>query len=230
MPRFVQRRTVLFPTLLGCLTLLAVGGALFLLWAFEGETFLSKLDREPAEVLVVEGWIGQDGVAASAEEFARNGYQFIATTSGLTGNPWTKRRWSYAAEAQEQLIRIGIPPSSVILAAPPDTDNHRTYESAQAVLLALEKRGLHPKAVNIFTLGIHARRSRLVFAKVFGKGTIIGVVPWIPIGYNHGPWWHSSTRTLDLIKETGGYLFEALLNSGREFNSPHHDEPASPAP
>jgi hypothetical protein len=33
-------------------------------------------------------------------------------------------------------------------------------------------------------------------------------------------WWQSSERARELLTETAGYIFEALLNSGRSVNSP----------
>lgn len=225
MPRLLQRRTVLLPTFLGWLTLFALVSSFVLFWAFKGEAFLSQPKRLPAEVLAVEGWIGPEGANAAAAEFAHGGYQFIVATSGLSGDRWTKRRWSYAQETEEQLLRLGIPRDRVILAMPTNTDDRRTFESAQAVFRSLRERDIHPKAINVFTIGVHARRSRLVFAKVFWPITNVGVVPWFPVGYSSGPWWNSSDRAVDFMKETFGYFLEALLNSGRGFKSTHDIPP-----
>jgi hypothetical protein len=63
----------------------------------------------------------------------------------------------------------------------------------------------------------------LVFAKVEGPGTAVGVVDWTPSDYEGVPWWRSSERARELMLETVGYLFEALLNSGRSSNSPGDD-------
>jgi hypothetical protein len=59
----------------------------------------------------------------------------------------------------------------------------------------------------------------LVFAKVEGSETQVGVVSWVPSNYQASPWWRSSDRARDLIGETVGYLFEAFFNSGRGSNS-----------
>jgi len=227
MPRLFHRCSVLLPTLFGWTVLFTLATICILFWTFEGEAFLSQSDRLPAEVLAVEGWIGPEGVDAAAIEFTHGGYSYIAATSGLSGDRWTKQRWSYAREAAEQLIRLGVPSDRVILALPTRTENHRTFESAEAVFRSLRDKGIHPKAMNVFTVGVHARRSRLVFAKVFWPDTKIGVVPWIPEGYYSGPWWDSSDRTTDFLKETFGYYLEALLNSGRGFKSTHDGLPNS---
>jgi hypothetical protein len=174
--------------------------------------------------LVVEGWIGRDGVRAAGEEFEQRGYGYIVAAGGSTSDRWDEDRSSYAEIAGRELIRIGVPEDRIIIAPARKTERQRTYESAVAVWQALQAKGIHPKALNVFTLGPHSRRSRLVAAKVYGPGTEIGVVDWAPPRDAAEPWWRSSERAKDLLAETTGYLFEVLLNSGRSSNSP--SEPA----
>ena len=175
--------------------------------------------RLPAQVLVVEGWIGREGVRAAAAEFDQRGYQYVVVTTGLTADGREEHRGSFAEMAKQELIRLGISEDRIIFAPACDAKGQRTYGSAVAVWRALQRRGIRPKALNVFTLGPHARRSRLVFAKVYGVETQVGVVAWIPSDYGVVPWWRSSGRTKCLLKETIGYPFEILLNSGRSSNS-----------
>jgi uncharacterized SAM-binding protein YcdF (DUF218 family) len=149
-------------------------------WA--GESFLSLTDRLPAEVLVVEGWIGRNGVRAAASEFEQRGYErgheYIVTSGGPASECWEEDPLSYAEMAHREMIRSGIPEERIIVAPSKSTQTRRTYESALAVSDALQRRNIKPKAFNIFTLGSHARRSRLVFAKVEGSLTKVGVIAW----------------------------------------------------
>jgi hypothetical protein len=177
--------------------------------------------RRPAEVLVVEGWIGRDGVQAAAREFEQGGYQYVVATGGVTQSQgWEQPGWSYAEGAQHQLIRSGVPEVQIIVAPATDVERQRTFESAVAVWRALQAKGLHPKNVNVFTYGPHARRSRLVYARACQPKTNVGVISWVPPNYKIVSWWQSSDRAKDLLTETAGYLYEALFNSGRLSNSP----------
>jgi DUF218 domain len=214
--RLVQRRTLWCPTLLGsfCVALFLAVPAVW--WCFYGESFLSLTERRSAEVLVVEGWIGSDGVRAAATEFDQRGYKYVVVTGGFTtAKGWGQAGWSYAEGADHELIRSGVPEERIIVAPSRNSESQRTYKSAVATYRALEARGIHPKALNVFTLGPHAKRSRLVFAKVLGAGTEVGVVGWTPFNDQALPWWRSSDRAKELLTETAGYLYEALLNSGR---------------
>jgi uncharacterized SAM-binding protein YcdF (DUF218 family) len=161
----------------------------------------------PAKVLVVEGWIDRDGIRAARTEFDQYGYQYIVTT-GLS---------NHAEMAAGELIRLGVPTEKIVVACATETEINRTYESAVAAWRVLEAKGIHSKALNVFTWGPHARRSRLVFAKVTGMA--VGVVSWTPSGGEAVPWWRSSDRAKELLTETAGYVYEVLLNSGRRFNS-----------
>jgi hypothetical protein len=196
-------------------------------WWSRGESFLSLTRRLPAEVLVVEGWIGRDGLRGAAAEFAQGGYQYVVASGGLTSDRWEERRSTYAEIAEHYLIRYGLSRDKIIV-APSRAENMRTIESAVAVWRALQAAGIHPKTVNVFTFGPHARRSRLVFAKVDGPGTDVGVIGWVPPGYVAVPWWRSSERARDLLEETTGYLYEALLNSGRSFTAPDKTRTLAP--
>ncbi len=218
--RLVHRRTMWWPTLPGwfCIVMLLVMPAAW--WFSYGESFLSLKRRLTAEVLVVEGWIGPVGIRAAGAEFEKGGYQYVVGSGGLSGERWNQPRWSYAEGAGNELSRFGVSEDRIIVASSLATESQRTYESAVAVWRALQARGIKPGKLNVFTLGAHARRSRMVFAKVFGPGTEVGVIPWTPPGYESGPWWRSSERSRELLTETAGYLFEALFNSGRRGNAP----------
>jgi uncharacterized SAM-binding protein YcdF (DUF218 family) len=214
--RLFQRRTVWCPTFLGLLCILLLLAVPVIWWCISGESFLSSTQRFPAEVLVVEGWIGSDGVRAAATEFGQRGYRYVVATGGVAkAKGWGQPGWSYAEGADHELIRSGVPEEQIIFAPSADTESQRTYASAVAVSRALQARGVHSKSLNVFTLGPHLKRSCLVFAKVLGPGTEVGGVGWTPSNYQALPWWRSSDRAKDLLTETAGYLYEALLNSGR---------------
>jgi hypothetical protein len=183
-----------------------------------GESFFSLTRRLPAEVLVVDGWIGKDGLQAAAAEFQRSGYEFVLTTGGLTDD--RRSPLNYCEIAEEEFVRLGISRARIINAPTGEIEHERTFKSALSAWQALRKRGIYPKAINVMTLGPHARRSCLVYAKVFAPVTRVGVIAWVPAYYKTEPWWRSQGRTKCFFKEIVGYPFEVLLNSGRSSNSP----------
>ena len=217
--RLAQRRTVWCPTWLGWFCIAAFLVTPLVWWWNCGESFLLVTRRLPAEVLVVEGWIGRDGIRAARTEFDQHGYEYIVTNGGLTSGFWEDGLSNYAEMAAGELIRLGVPTDKIVVARATETEIHRTYESAVAAWRVLEAKGIHPKALNVFTFGPHAMRSVLVFSKVNSEADV-GVVAWIPSDYAALRWWRSSDRARELLEETAGFLYEALLNSGRRSNSP----------
>jgi uncharacterized SAM-binding protein YcdF (DUF218 family) len=213
--RLVKRRSVPVPTLFGTVVFVGAAAALFAAWWFKGESFLSITDRQPPEVLVVEGWIGPFGVRSAFDEFRNHGYKYVVATGGMSDQIWNDKRWSYALEGEKQLLYLGVPRSQLIVAVPVETESQRTYQSAIAVAKALRDANLHPESVNVFTMGVHARRSRLVFAKVLGPAYKVGAISWLPSLYLHENWRSSSEHAVDFLKESVGYVFELLFGSGR---------------
>lgn len=217
--RLFQRCTILCPTWTG---LLSISSILFIIVATSfsyGETFLSVTNRTSADILVVEGWIGRNGIRAAVDDFWRDHYRYIVATGGLTSGRWEDRSESYAEMAADEMIRLGIPKERIVVATSENTNNHRTFASAISVQRALLDTGITAESLNVFTLGPHARRSALVFAKVNSHGPKIGVIGWLPPEYKTEAWWNSSDRSRELLEETLAYLYELLFNSGRRSNS-----------
>lgn len=224
--RFVQRKTVWVPTWLGWLTVLVVGFGTLSFWMFCGEAVLSATHREGAEILVVEGWIGMPGVRAAKAEFDSGGYKYIVTAGGMTNNRWGSQRWNYATLTRDYLVRLGVPADRVLPAPARDTNKQRTWESAMGVKAALAPLSKEHHMVNVFTLGSHARRSRLVFEKVLGATASVGVIGWLPSSESSRRWWNSSERALDFLKESVAYPLELFFSSGRRGGAAE-SEPAS---
>lgn len=210
-----QRRVVWWPTWLGWFCLLLSPALLFGMIVLEGESFLSSTERVAAEILVVEGWIGPEVLPEVKQEFERGGYTFLIITGGLSGHTWSKYRQSVTEIAERELLRLGFPSNQLLLAPCEDSENQRTYTSAVAAKRMMEAKGLHPKAINVVSRGAHARRTQLVFSKVFSPAIKVGIISWRPYSSQDKAWWRSSERTLEFMNESFGFTYECLLSSGR---------------
>jgi uncharacterized SAM-binding protein YcdF (DUF218 family) len=218
--RLFRPCTIWCPTWLGLFSITILTLLPVTWWFLCGESFLSLTHRMPPQILVVEGWIGFEAIHGAKVEFDQQGYQYVVATGGVTSSVgWQKGGWSYAEGAEHELIRLGVPKERIIVAPAQNTESQRTYESAVAVWRALQSKGIQPRTLNVFTVGAHARRSLLVFSKACQPETQVGVISWVPPGYEVAPWWRSSERARELIAETAGYMYELLLNSGRGSNS-----------
>jgi uncharacterized SAM-binding protein YcdF (DUF218 family) len=183
-----------------------------------GDAFLAVTGPVPAEVLVIEAWIGIEPIKAAAKEFREGGYEFLVATGDVTDDRWSTEHWPYPDLAARVLLEAGVPEEKIILASAGEVKKHRTFAAAAAALKALSDQGIMPEAINVFTIGPHARRSRLVFAKTFGSTTKVGSIAWTKPRDRHLRWWESSSMAREMIVESIGYFYEVLLDSGRDSN------------
>ena len=65
------------------------------------------------------------------------------------------------------------------------------------------------------TMGLHARRSWMVYRKVFPPPAAVGVIACPPLDYDPSHWWRSSAGLKGVIGETIATSYEWLCDSGR---------------
>jgi hypothetical protein len=61
-------------------------------------------------------------------------------------------------------------------------------------------------------MGVHSRRSRLLFQRAFGPGTTIGITALEEPGWNLGkPWWTTSVGVRGMLGELMAYIYARFL-------------------
>jgi hypothetical protein len=86
--------------------------------------------------------------------------------SGKLEQPYFETRtdlFSYAEECRERLLRAGIPHEKITPVPAPATQRNRTFSSALAVARWFDEEGLSAHSVNVFSEGIHARRTWFLY-------------------------------------------------------------------
>ena len=142
-----------------------------------------------ADILIFEGWIaGKDSALEEAiEEFNRGKYKFIMTV-GISDNSSPENDASLAAD---ELIKLGIEKDLVKAVNVPPVQKHKTFSMALASRIWLQNHAINVNAVNVFTFGVHARKSQAVFSQVFEPDIKVGVISATPLHYNPKYWWTS---------------------------------------
>ena len=171
--------------------------------------FLAINDPVQANVLVVEGWTWESAaMKEAAEEFNRGGYDVVVTVGVLPGKQENgMMQENSAAQAAEQLRKLGVEDHAIQVLTVPNIDRHRTYASALAVKHWLKDSKIDAVGVNIFTLGAHARKSLVLFKRAFGESVPIGVIAGTEDGYNPERWWLSVRGIYTVLRKTIGYLY-----------------------
>jgi hypothetical protein len=171
--------------------------------------FLAINDPIQANVLVVEGWIWESAaMKEAAEEFNRGKYDVVVTV-GVLPTGQEKGLWheNSAAHAAEQLRKLGVNDRAIHVLTVTNIDRHRTYTSALAVRRWLADSKINVAGINVFTLGAHARKSLVLFKRVFGQRVPVGVIAGTEDSYDPERWWWSVRGIYTVLRKTIGYLY-----------------------
>ena len=91
----------------------------------------------------------------------------------------------------------------------PTSAQDRTFLSAVVVRDWLRRQGGTTDAVDLFSGGVHARRSRLVFRMAFGPEVDVGVFAAAPRRYALERWWTTSEGAKAVLGEAIGLAWTA---------------------
>lgn len=170
--------------------------------------FLAVSRPVRGEFLVVEGWVPTYALQQALEEFRSGGYRRLLTTGGPIAE---EDRWAeyhtLAEAAAARLRNLGLSAESAEPIASVLVVRNRTYASALGVRRWFLEHGVPVKAINVVTLGAHARRTRLMYEKAFGSQVAIGIISVSNRSYDPRRWWESSEGVKEVILETIGYLY-----------------------
>ena len=207
-----HRRPCPVPTIRGCLVLF-IFGVVTSIAAIRGVyPFLAVNDPVPEGVLVVEGWGPDYAMEAARAEFSRHHYERLFVTGGPIEKGAAFSEFKTTAElSAATLIHLGMD-SNVVQAVPtPDVRQDRTFASAVALKRSLLRRGALPAKINVMSLGVQSRRTRLLFEKALGRETKVGIVAVESRTYDPKHWWQTSQGFRVVSDEVVAYLYARLV-------------------
>jgi uncharacterized SAM-binding protein YcdF (DUF218 family) len=192
--------------------------------------FLAITQRVDANTLVVEGWINEYAIRAAVKEFQGNHYQRVFTTGGPvrgTGG-YINDFMTSASVGADLLKKWGVPAERLQMVPSRVTDRDRTFGSAVALRNWFRDHNVSVSGIDVVTEDLHARRTRLLFQKAFGKDVQIGIIAVANVDYPANRWWHYSQGLKDVVSEFTAYLYARLLFFPEESAHPGKAAPLSP--
>lgn len=205
----LRRRELWWPTLWGwavlsiaaCATLVMLGLSARSLLALDAPAH--GPDGLGARTLIVEGWLDEDELVQAVAAFRRGRYERVLTTGGPIDARIDVGQWRhFALRAAAYLRTHGVGDVPVIAVPAPATKNDRSYLSALMVRAWARQQRLTLTAVDVYSAGMHARRSRTIFRLALGNGVEVGAMAARPSEYDDTRWWASSSgakATLDEV-------------------------------
>ncbi|HEY9237999.1 MAG TPA: hypothetical protein VIP10_04085 [Burkholderiaceae bacterium] len=198
-----RRREVWLPTVWGLLLLLAITVVVALGLGRSAYALLAPQAPAPgARTLVVEGWLDATELR-QAVAVARTGrYDRVLTTGGPIDPLVDAGDWkNYAVRAAAQLRAGGLTGAPIIAVIAPASAQDRSYLSAVMVREWAARNGVALDAIDLYSAGVHARRSWVVYRMAFGDAVRVGVLSARPTEYDPQRWWTSSTGAKTTLGE-----------------------------
>jgi hypothetical protein len=195
-------------TLRGAITLACFGIVLLVFVVCNLFSFLAISEPVVGDIMVVEGWLPDYALASALDDFKRGRYQLLVTTGvPLESGSHFSEHGTYAEVAAATIRAMGFDEENLVAVSTPAVKRNRTYESALQLKKWLQVNGHKVTALNVYTLGAHARRTRLLFNYVFAPEVDIGVIAVTSREYEPNRWWNYSSGLHDMLKETIGYIY-----------------------
>jgi hypothetical protein len=164
------------------------------------------------DILVVEGWIPESSLSQAVDEFYRGDYRYLITTGGLINDCTNSVNCkNYAKNAAKILIAYGLDKNLLIVVSARYVVNNRTYNYALALKNWIEISSYNIKAINVYTCGVHARKSYIIYKKVLKPDVNVGIISAKPTNYNSQLWFFSIEGIKWIIRDSVGYLYALLL-------------------
>ena len=212
LPALARRRQVLVPTVWGWLVLLAAGAAALVMACLHLYSFLAPNEPIGAATLVVEGWMPAEELAEVIPLWRQGRYERVVTSGGPIEHEFECGVGStYAERAREYLVANGLPADAVIAVPAPASAQDRSFLSAVIVRDWAADAGLELDAIDVFSAGVHARRSRALYRMAFGRRIRIGILAATPSDYDPAAWWRKSVGAKVVLDEAIGWLWTELF-------------------
>lgn len=211
LPVLARRRSVWLPTIWGWLVFWLIAAGVLVITARNLYPFLALHAPVGARVLVIEGWIDREGFDQALSAFRSGGYERVLIT-GAPFEAWARNeRYANAAERGAEYLRAkGLPDSSVFPVPGPAALTDRTFASAVAVRDWARRSGLELRAIDVFSQGAHARRSRLLFRLAFGPEVQVGVLAARSPGVDER-WWRSARGAREVLDQAVALAWTGLF-------------------
>ena len=169
-----------------------------------------------APVLLVEGWMGPEELEETAAVVRRRNYERVITTGGpIVRWPPAPGHDTFAEQAAWYLGKQGVAPQALTPVAAVRVSHDRTYLSAVTVRDWAARSGVKLEAFDVITDGPHARRTWLLYQRVFPHAKV-GIIATRSYDYDATQWWRSSLGAKNVIDQTLGLVWITCCSRGGE--------------
>lgn len=184
------------------------------------QPFLAPSAPIKAQALVIEGWIGDDGVQAAIAEFQRQNYQILITVgTPIPRGGYLSEYKTFAQLSAATAIKLGFEPTKIVPVPIPTAERGhavalrgRTLSSAMVFKQWVQQNYPHIKAVNLYSKSVHSRRSWLLYQRACNPEIQVGIIAQPPVDYDARFWWKSSEGFREVTGEAIAYFYAKFFS------------------
>lgn len=174
------------------------------------------------DYLVVEGWLDEQSLKQALSLFQENDYRYMITTGGPDLRHINPKHKTYAEQSAYFLLSQGLDVTKLIVIPAPASAQNRTFLSAVMVRDELLSQNKRPISMDIYTQGVHARRTYTLYKMAFRDDDNIGIYASQPDKYDLKTWWRTSEGAKSVVTEVAGLLWVKCCFNPGEYGS--HEE------
>jgi DUF218 domain len=206
--KLIQRQQMWTLTVQGWVIFIALVISLLVITITHVQSFLAVTSPVKSEILVVEGWLSDEGLKQAFQEFERGSYrQMITTGIPLQRGYYLSEYKNFAHLAAATLEAMGMERDKIIPIPTPGVIKDRTQASVVALNQWLTESNTQVKSINLFSDNVHARRSWIIYKKVLSPEINVGVIAAETLSYDPKRWWGSSEGVRTVLSEGIAYLY-----------------------
>lgn len=175
------------------------------------EPFLSPNKSVGARVLVMEGWLPEDGIRRAIQLDEQNHYALVITAGqGIEKGMDISQYGNYAELGAVRLVALGFKGTNIVKIPTPKTRKDRTYHTALAVRSYLVT-NTNFRSIDLLSESVHSRRSWLLYSKACAPEIQVGVIANRSPDFDSKNWWKSSNGVRTVMSEAIGYLYAKFI-------------------
>lgn len=214
-PTLIRRHELWLPTLPGLFAILLVLGFLALSLFRNMAVFLTVNEPVEADYLVIEAWMNKEELEQARAYFDANDFSKAIVVGGPISNDFHGIDTSLAVRAAGYLQQQGMPPEKIAIVAAPASAQDRTFLNAVMTREWFQRQGISLSRLDVFSSGVHTRRSRDLYRHAFGENVMIGIIAAEPSNFDPAHWWQASDTGKGVAVEFASWLLvKCCFNPG----------------
>lgn len=167
--------------------------------------FLAVSSPTGQGILVVEAWIPSQALPQAAQIFQNGSYRYLVVVGSQIST--CDHSPNYADLAAENLAKLVPAKDKIVRIAMPYQPANHTFATANGFKQWFLISGAGTCCIDVYTVGVHARKSWITFQSVLGNNYRVGVIAGPETTYNPKHWLVSRQGLWLVARNLAGYLY-----------------------